>query len=87
MIAALAPSSNLFVTVEEHAVMAGAGSAVNEYLAQAQIVKPTLNLGLPDIFMHQASHAQMLQQAGLEATGIEISIDLVWLKLMQTVSS
>ena len=87
MIAALAPSSNLFVTVEEHAVMAGAGSAVNEYLAQAQIVKPTLNLGLPDTFMHQASHAQMLQQAGLDSKGIEKSIELVWLKLMQTVSS
>ena len=87
MIAALAPSSNLFVTVEEHAVMAGAGSAVNEYLTQAQIVKPTLNLGLPDTFMHQASHAQMLQQAGLDSKGIEKSIELVWLKLMQTVSS
>ena len=87
IIAALASATSLFVTVEEHAVMAGAGSAVNEYLAQAQIVKPTLNLGLPDIFMHQASHAQMLQQAGLDAKGIEKSIELAWLKLVQTVSS
>ncbi|TCB75036.1 1-deoxy-D-xylulose-5-phosphate synthase [Acinetobacter sp. ANC 3781] len=87
MITALASTTSLFVTVEEHAVMAGAGSAVNEYLAQAQIVKPTLNLGLPDIFMHQASHAQMLQQAGLDAKGIEKSIELAWLKLVQTVSS
>jgi 1-deoxy-D-xylulose-5-phosphate synthase len=87
IIAALASTTSLFVTVEEHAVMAGAGSAVNEYLAQAQIVKPTLNLGLPDIFMHQASHAQMLQQAGLDAKGIEKSIELAWLKLVQTVSS
>ena len=87
MITALASTTSLFVTIEEHAVMAGAGSAVNEYLAQAQIVKPTLNLGLPDIFMHQASHAQMLQQAGLDAKGIEKSIELAWLKLVQTVSS
>ena len=55
----LAATTSLFVTVEEHAVMAGAGSAVNEYLAQAQIVKPVLNLGLPDSFLHQADHAQM----------------------------
>lgn len=67
LISQLAESTNLFVTVEEHAVMAGAGSAVNEYLAQAQIVKPILNLGLADTFMHQASHAQMLEQAGLNA--------------------
>ncbi|TCB48928.1 1-deoxy-D-xylulose-5-phosphate synthase [Acinetobacter sp. ANC 4779] len=83
----LAATTSLFVTVEEHAVMAGAGSAVNEYLAHAQIVKPTLNLGLPDIFMHQASHTQMLQQAGLDPKGIEKSIELAWLKLGQTISS
>ncbi|MFH7766299.1 1-deoxy-D-xylulose-5-phosphate synthase [Acinetobacter sp. BSP-28] len=82
----LAATTSLFVTVEEHAVMAGAGSAVNEYLAQAQIVKPTLNLGLADVFMHQASHAQMLQQAGLDAKGIEKSVELAWLKLVQSVS-
>jgi 1-deoxy-D-xylulose-5-phosphate synthase len=82
----LAATTSLFVTVEEHAVMAGAGSAVNEYLAQAQIVKPILNLGLADVFMHQASHAQMLQQAGLDAKGIEKSVELAWSKLMQSVS-
>jgi 1-deoxy-D-xylulose-5-phosphate synthase len=82
----LAATTSLFVTVEEHAVMAGAGSAVNEYLAQAQIVKPILNLGLADVFMPQASHAQMLQQAGLDAKGIEKSVELSWLKLVQSVS-
>lgn len=82
----LAATTSLFVTVEEHAVMAGAGSAVNEYLAQAQIVKPILNLGLADIFMHQASHTRMLQQAGLDAKGIEKSVELAWSKLVQSVS-
>ncbi|WP_291374268.1 1-deoxy-D-xylulose-5-phosphate synthase, partial [Acinetobacter sp. UBA6720] len=85
MITALAPSTALFVTVEEHAVMAGAGSAVNEYLAQAQIVKPMLNLGLADTFMHQATHAQMLHQAGLDAEGIERSVRQAWLKLVHMV--
>jgi 1-deoxy-D-xylulose-5-phosphate synthase len=85
MIATLAPSTVLFVTVEEHAVMAGAGSAVNEYLAQAQIVKPMLNLGLADTFMHQATHAQMLHQAGLDAEGIESSVRQAWSKLVHMV--
>ena len=80
----LAVKTHLFVTIEEHAVMAGAGSAVNEYLAQAHWVKPILNLGLADTFMHQASHAQMLQQAGLDAKGIEKSVQHAWLKLGQT---
>ena len=77
----LADSTALFVTVEEHAVMAGAGSAVNEYFAKAGIVKPTLNLGLADEFLHQASHGQMLQLAGLDAEGIEKSIQIAWSKL------
>ena len=85
MITTLAPSTALFVTVEEHAVMAGAGSAVNEYLAQAQIVKPMLNLGLADTFMHQATHAQMLHQAGLDAEGIESSVRQAWSKLVHMV--
>ncbi|ENX10783.1 1-deoxy-D-xylulose-5-phosphate synthase [Acinetobacter variabilis] len=85
MLNQLAHSTSLFVTVEEHAVMGGAGSAVNEYLAEAQIVKPILNLGLADSFMAQATHSQMLQQAGLDSQGIEKSINEAWSKLGQSV--
>ncbi|MEK5757936.1 1-deoxy-D-xylulose-5-phosphate synthase [Acinetobacter variabilis] len=85
MLNQLAHSTSLFVTVEEHAVMGGAGSAVNEYLAEFQIVKPILNLGLADSFMAQATHSQMLQQAGLDSQGIEKSINEAWSKLGQSV--
>ncbi|USA46912.1 1-deoxy-D-xylulose-5-phosphate synthase [Acinetobacter sp. C26M] len=78
MLRDLAPRTQLFVTVEEHAVMAGAGSAVNEFLAQARIVKPILNLGLADTFLHQATHQQMLQDSGLDAQGILASIEQAW---------
>ena len=78
MLDTLANNTSLFITVEEHAVMGGAGSAVNEYFAQAHIVKPMLNLGLADVFMPQASHSQMLQAAGLDAQGIEKSVQQAW---------
>ena len=78
MIRELADSTQLFVTVEEHAVMAGAGSAVNEFLAHARILKPMLNLGLPDEFLHQATHQQMLQDCGLDSNGILASIEQAW---------
>ena len=81
----LADQTSLFVTVEEHAVMAGAGSAVNEFMAQAQILKPVLNLGLPDEFLAQASHAEMLQDCGLDAKGIQLSVQQAWTKLIQHV--
>ncbi|MDO7384111.1 1-deoxy-D-xylulose-5-phosphate synthase [Acinetobacter baumannii] len=85
MIRDLAEHTHLFVTVEEHAIMGGAGSAVNEFMAQEQIVKPIINLGLPDSFLHQATHNQMLQDCGLDAKGILNSIERAWLKVNQVV--
>lgn len=87
MIERLAENTQLFVTVEEHAVMGGAGSAVSEYLAKAQLVKPIIHLGLDDSFMQQATHSQMLQQAGLDAAGIEQAMTQAWNKLTESVSS
>ena len=81
----LAEHTHLFVTVEEHAIMGGAGSAVNEFMAQEQIVKPIINLGLPDSFLYQATHNQMLQDCGLDAKGILNSIERAWLKVNQVV--
>ncbi len=66
----LAPAVCAFVTLEEHAIMGGAGSAVNESLQAQNLLKPVLNIGLPDRFLPQATHAQMLHDIGLDAQGI-----------------
>lgn len=65
---------DLIVTVEEHAVMAGAGSAVNEVLARLTYQGAILNIGLPDAFLAQATHEQMLVEVGLDAAGIAAQI-------------
>ena len=70
----MALSHKLLVTVEEHAVMGGAGSAVNECLAREKLVLPVLNLGIPDAFIEHASPAEMLAECGLDASGIERAI-------------
>ncbi|WP_180028248.1 1-deoxy-D-xylulose-5-phosphate synthase [Acinetobacter sp. YH16032] len=80
-----ADQTQLFVTVEEHAVMGGAGSAVNEFIMAEHILKPVLNIGLPDQFLAQASHGEMLKDCGLDAEGIQSSIQQAWLKLVQVV--
>jgi 1-deoxy-D-xylulose-5-phosphate synthase len=74
LIAEMASTHDLLVTLEENAVQGGAGAAVNEYLAQAGIVMPILNLGLPDTFIDHGTHGQMLQDAGLDRAGIEARI-------------
>jgi len=62
------------VTVEEGCIMGGAGSAVTEALQMLGLVRPVLQLGLPDVFIEHGDHAQLLAAQGLDAAGIEASI-------------
>ncbi|MFU8797203.1 MAG: transketolase C-terminal domain-containing protein, partial [Gammaproteobacteria bacterium] len=70
LIRTLAQEYKLFVTIEENAIMGGAGSAVNEYLAEQNLHTPILNLGLPDCFIEHGVQADMLSECGLDAAGI-----------------
>jgi 1-deoxy-D-xylulose-5-phosphate synthase len=74
LIREIATTHALLVTLEEHAVMGGAGSAVNEHLAQENIIIPILNLGIPDAFIEHGTPAEMLEECGLDAAGIEQAI-------------
>ena len=62
------------VTVEEGCLMGGAGAAVLESLADADLVCPVLRLGLPDQFIEHGDPGKLLAQVGLDAHGIEASI-------------
>jgi 1-deoxy-D-xylulose-5-phosphate synthase len=74
LILQLATEHACFVTVEENAVMGGAGSAVNEFLAARQVMIPVLNIGIPDRFGEHGSREDVLNDAGLDATGILATI-------------
>lgn len=70
LISELATSHDLIVTVEENALMGGAGSAVLEALQAHQIQVKTLCLGLPDSFIEHGVHETMLSECGLDSIGI-----------------
>ncbi|RYF18725.1 MAG: 1-deoxy-D-xylulose-5-phosphate synthase [Comamonadaceae bacterium] len=70
----VASSHDALVTVEEGAIMGGAGSAVTEALNAAGIVKPVLQLGLRDEYAPHGDPAKLLSLQGLDAAGIEASI-------------
>jgi 1-deoxy-D-xylulose-5-phosphate synthase len=61
--------------VEENAIAGGAGSAVNELLAREGLQVPVINLGLPDDYIDHGNHQQMLSDCGLDAKGIQRSIE------------
>ncbi|HWD21962.1 MAG TPA: 1-deoxy-D-xylulose-5-phosphate synthase [Burkholderiales bacterium] len=74
LVRSLAASHELLVTLEEHQVMGGAGSAVCEALADLGLEKRVLLLGLPDRFIDHGDPSRLLASVGLDAAGIAQSI-------------
>ena len=73
-ILAAAADHEYLVTVEENAVAGGAGSGVNEVLAETGISAQLLNVGLEDTFLQHGTRAEVLHQAGLDNDGIRARI-------------
>jgi 1-deoxy-D-xylulose-5-phosphate synthase len=74
LIAELASTHDLIVTIEENALMGGAGAAVLEAMQMLNLSNPTLCLGLPDTFIEHGVHETMLAECGLDSLGIVTSI-------------
>ncbi len=74
LLRAVAQNHDALVTVEEGAIMGGAGSAVAEALNVMGIVRPVLQLGLPDVFIEHGDPARLLSLQGLDAGGIERAV-------------
>ena len=70
----LAQSHAALVTIEDNAVMGGAGSGVAEFLAARGAQVPLLHLGLSDRFLEHASREELLAGDGLDAVGIETAV-------------
>jgi transketolase len=66
-----ADETRILITVEEHQVNGGLGSAVAETLAEAGVGVPLLRIGVPDRFMDHAGSQQYLRRSnGLDAQSI-----------------
>jgi 1-deoxy-D-xylulose-5-phosphate synthase len=67
----LAKTHTHFVTVEDNTIMGGAGSAVNECIAQYDLDVHVYNVGLPDAFLSHGSRDEVLTIAGLSSEAIK----------------
>jgi 1-deoxy-D-xylulose-5-phosphate synthase len=65
-------------TLEDNAIMGGAGSAVAELLHAEGISLPILQLGLPDRYIEHASREQVLSEVGLDASGVRTALLARW---------
>lgn len=62
--------AKLVVTVEEHSVIGGLGSAISEYLSCKTSKPPQLIIGLPDLFGPTGDYKFLLDKYNLNGTGI-----------------
>ncbi|MDP3121927.1 1-deoxy-D-xylulose-5-phosphate synthase [Polynucleobacter sp.] len=74
LLKAVATSHDYLVTIEDGAIMGGAGSACLEALIQLNINKPVLQLGLKDEFIEHGDYNLLMSRCGLDADGIKTSI-------------
>ncbi|MFU2488302.1 1-deoxy-D-xylulose-5-phosphate synthase [Thauera sp. WH-1] len=70
LIAQLAADHDLLVTLEENAVIGGAGSEVARVVDGLRTRPRVLRLGLPDRFIDHGDQAQLLASVGLDHDGI-----------------
>jgi 1-deoxy-D-xylulose-5-phosphate synthase len=78
LVISLATRNRALVTIEENAVIGGAGSAVSELLAAEGLSLPLLQLGIPDRFIEHGSRDSCLAAAGLDLAGLGASIESWW---------
>jgi 1-deoxy-D-xylulose-5-phosphate synthase len=75
LIRQLAESHELLVSIEENALIGGAGAEVARALEAAGLNTRLLRLGLPDRFIDHGDSALLLVEAGLDDTGIVRSVN------------
>lgn len=74
LILQMAARHEALITLEENAIIGGAGSGVNDVLMAHRKPVPVLNLGLPDFFIPQGTQDEARADVGLDAAGIESHI-------------
>jgi len=74
LICELAGNHSLLVSIEENAVIGGAGSEIERVLAERGLNVSLIRLGLPDRFIDHGEQGQLLAELGLDKAGIVRSV-------------
>jgi 1-deoxy-D-xylulose-5-phosphate synthase len=74
----IAARHRAIVTIEENAIMGGAGSGISEVLAANGSLLPTLHIGIPDRFIEHGTRETCLAEAGLDLAGLSSSVETWW---------
>jgi 1-deoxy-D-xylulose-5-phosphate synthase len=78
LILSLAERHRAIITIEENAVIGGAGSGVGEVLAAAGLLLPMHHIGIPDRFIEHGTRDTCLAHAGLDLAGLTANVEKWW---------
>jgi 1-deoxy-D-xylulose-5-phosphate synthase len=78
LILTLAARHRAIVTIEENAIIGGAGAGVGELLAAHDVQLPLLHIGIPDRFIEHGSRETCLAAAGLDLAGLTATVERWW---------
>jgi 1-deoxy-D-xylulose-5-phosphate synthase len=78
LVMSIAARHRAIITIEENAVMGGAGSAVGELFASEGVLLPLRHIGIPDRFIEHGSRETCLAAAGLDLAGLTANVEHWW---------
>ncbi|HEY2676293.1 MAG TPA: 1-deoxy-D-xylulose-5-phosphate synthase [Steroidobacteraceae bacterium] len=78
LVLSIAARHRAIITIEENAIMGGAGAGVGELLAAAGLLLPMLHIGIPDRFIEHGTRDTCLARAGLDLAGLTTQVDQWW---------
>jgi 1-deoxy-D-xylulose-5-phosphate synthase len=78
MVVSIATRHRAIITIEENAILGGAGSGVSEVLAVAGLQLPMLHIGIPDRFIEHGTRDTCLGRAGLDLAGLSAQVEAWW---------
>ncbi len=63
------------ITMENHTILGGLGTAVAEVMAEAGVGKKLVRIGLRDVFLHGASRPYLMREYGLDAIALVRTVE------------
>jgi 1-deoxy-D-xylulose-5-phosphate synthase len=78
LVTSIAARHRAIITIEENAVIGGAGAGVGEILAANDLQIPLFHIGIPDRFIEHGSRETCLAAAGLDLEGLTASVERWW---------
>src|ERR1700685_3089992 len=78
LVLAIAARHRAIITIEENAIIGGAGAGVGELLAAQGVQLPLLHIGIPDRFIEHGSRDTCLKAAGLDLESLSAGVERWW---------